>query len=82
MQGFPIRSFVVLDALFGLPSCKVDLDALVGALYERWFWGLFHHPLPLENDLSSNPMLFLQLGGWLWLDGVHHLLLLESHYST
>jgi len=24
---------------------------------------LFHHPLPLEKDLSSNPKLFLQLGG-------------------
>jgi len=22
-----------------------------------WCWGLFHHPLPLEKDLSSNPRL-------------------------
>jgi len=32
--------------------------------------GLFHHPLPLEKDLSSNPMLLLyhhyvEVCGWM-----------------
>ena len=74
---------ISLDAPpLSLDALGLALDDLVLALVflVRLCLALFHHPLPLEKDLSSNPMLFLQLGGWLWLDGVHHLLLLEKIY--
>jgi len=47
-----------------------------------WCQGLFHHPLPLEKGfvLESKASSSSLIGGCMWLDSVHHLLLLERIY--